>query len=786
MSLLSHFLAERRVQKLKTAQSLNETALSKLQDELAGMGPSAIPALLEALSHGEARPAALAVLSRLLTASTANVFVAALASPNPAIVSGVSRVLSDSHGYPAEELLPALSLPRASRSMLESILAAQAERLPLDRLLADMNGYSRETQAMIMRFLERSAVAAHVPEIARLLHSDDPRIRGSAARILARFSGETTERAITGLLADTNKSVRLEAVNALSALKAHAAVPKLVPLLKDPDFKVQTAAIDALCLLGTDSAVPLLLGVLTDELDTARRAAVEVLNAVATPAAVQDLVRALRDQDWWVRVRAADALGSLGGEKVVQAVIGLLEDEDDFIRRHAVEVLNAVPNQMAVDPLIKSLADPDWWVRERAIDALAKTKDPRAIEPIVELMSQEGNIEVLCVRALGTLGLPDGLEPLVRACRSEREEVRNGALEALRSFPQEPLNAEQKALLQQCIGRVPTGAPNGLTRPMPIQPRFKPAADSPKEIDPRDSGTPAAPAPAAQVSSLNFSNLEPGTMLLDRYRVIRGIGRGGFGTVYLAEDQAVGEEMILKVLNPQFSADANVERRFVQELKLTRKITHKNVIRIYDFLDLGGAHAVSMEYFAGRDLGKVLGDDSPLDPARSLRILAQICEGLTAAHAVGVIHRDIKPANILVGGDDETRLVDFGLASAGQHGGSRLTKSGLLIGTPEYMAPEQISSEAVDHRSDLYSVGIVMFEMLTGYRPFTAETPVKVLFLHLEGEPLSMASIAPHVPASLRELTMSTMARNRDDRPASAQVLHDRVLEELALLAKAA
>ena len=175
-----------------------------------------------------------------------------------------------------------------------------------------------------------------------------------------------------------------------------------------------------------------------------------------------------------------------------------------------------------------------------------------------------------------------------------------------------------------------------------------------------------------------------------------------------------------------------------------------------------------------------------MNPERSLGILAQVCDGLSAAHEVGVIHRDIKPANILVGGNDDTRVVDFGLASAGQQTGSRLTKSGLLIGTPEYMAPEQISSEAVDHRSDLYSVGVLMFEMFTGQRPFTGETPVKILFMHLEGEPPSIDVLAPQLPASLRALTLKAMARNREDRPATARELRDCVLEELALFRKAA
>ena len=783
MKVLSHFLAEHRIKKLKSAKSLDEAALKKLQAELVDMGPVTIPALLELLSHGEARPAALEILTPLLGPTTVGSFVGALASPNPAIVSGVSRLLSESRAYPAAELLAALSLPGVSRNTLGAILTAQSARLPVDRLMGEMEGYSRETQAMLLRFFEHSATAGHAQGLARLLKSSDARIRGGVARILGRFPGPVSETGVAGLLKDENKIVRLEAVTALMALKARAAVPELVTLLRDPDFKVQTAAIDALCHLGDDSSVPLLLHVLTDELDTARRAAVEVLNAVATPEAVQDLVRALRDQDWWVRVRAADALGSLGGEKVVRAVIGLLEDEDDFIRRHAVEVLNAVPNRIAVDALIKSLADPDWWVRERSIDALAKTGDERAVDPLVAMLPQEGNIEVLSIRALGVLGLPACFEHLVQAYRASREEVRTEAIEALKKFPPDLLDADQKAALHSLIGRMPTGTTEGTRRPMNVMARSKPASESPGAGVAADSR--AHPAPPA-TPSLNFASLTPGTMLLGRYRVLRGIGRGGFGTVYLAEDQAVGEEMILKVLNTQFTADENVERRFVQELKLTRKITHKNVIRIYDFLDLGGTHAVSMEYFPGRDLGKVLAEDSPMNPERSLGILAQVCDGLSAAHEVGVIHRDIKPANILVGGNDDTRVVDFGLASAGQQTGSRLTKSGLLIGTPEYMAPEQISSEAVDHRSDLYSVGVLMFEMFTGQRPFTGETPVKILFMHLEGEPPSIDALAPQLPASLRALTLKAMARNREDRPATARELRDCVLEELALYRKAA
>jgi serine/threonine-protein kinase len=300
---------------------------------------------------------------------------------------------------------------------------------------------------------------------------------------------------------------------------------------------------------------------------------------------------------------------------------------------------------------------------------------------------------------------------------------------------------------------------------------------------------PSMPSPAIRREprvpfGINFAELPEGQELLERYRVLRKIGRGGFGTVYLVHDQMVQEDVILKILNPQLSNDESAARRFVQELKLTRRVSHPNVIRIHDFLDLGGARAISMQYFPGQDLGRLLGESGPLDPRRGLRLAAQVCDGLAAAHVEGVIHRDIKPPNILVGADDAVRVVDFGLAAV-QHSsgeGSRLTQSGLLIGTPEYMAPEQISGEAVDHRVDLYSLGIVMYEAFSGRKPFVAETPVKVLFQHLEGGAAPLGEVVPGFPEPIAALVAAAMARDPNQRPSTAAELRaaiDRALESL-------
>ncbi len=821
MKIVDQVLAHRRVQKLHKARTLAPSELEQLEDEITSAGAPALPALFECLAHADARAPALAILARLLSDATLPPYLEALASANPAIVSGAAEVLAQGTGYDASRLLDLIEEGRVSKSVLENLLTRQSARLPIDRALFLLPALPREAQVLLFRFFEKRLENLSVREFLPLLAHADPWIRVRAARLVTASGDAAVIPALTERLGDAHATVRQEAVEALHRLRARDAVPALIAALRDSDYQVQSAVIDALNDLADATAVPHLLAVLTDEFALARRAAVEVLNAVATPEAIQDLVRALCDEDWWVRARAADALGTLGGDKVVQAAAGLLGSDEEALRRHAIEILNAAPSPAAVGPLLKALDDPDWWVRERAIDALGKSRDARAVVPLLSRLVSEGNEAPLCAKALGALGDPRALGPLAAQLDGERADVREQALAALVQFPREKLAREERLLLEETLRRHPAASAPGTMGVMGVmgtigtmagspalgQPVAPPSAPTPSgfstsalSLSPvpgatpvtpgRAAGPPGAPGPANPPSDalrrIRYADLPEGTLLLGRYRVLRTVGKGGFGAVYLVEDSAIEEEIILKILNPQLSLDETAAQRFVRELKLTRRITHRNVIRIHDFIDLDGAYAVSMEYFPGRDLRAILAQEGPLDPARALHIAGQVLEGLAAAHAEGVIHRDIKPGNILVDANDTAKVVDFGLASARQTAGTRLTQSGLLIGSPEYMAPEQISDEAVDHRSDLYALGIVLYEALSGVRPYSAETPVKVLFQHLEGQAEPLNRRVPALPPGVCDLVHRAMARNPGDRPADADALRALIDRERGGLAAAA
>jgi serine/threonine-protein kinase len=458
---------------------------------------------------------------------------------------------------------------------------------------------------------------------------------------------------------------------------------------------------------------------------------------------------------------------------VVDAILSLLKDDDAFVRRYAVEILNTVADRRAVDGLIRALDDPDWWVRERAVDALAKAGNSRAVDPLLDLLARDIKAAPHCVRALGALGGAGAVDTLLALMGSDSAELRREAGEALRTVATGDLDAASQARVMKALDQAGLRPREADDRPMEFhrqrgegmeQP--PPASAPPSD---RKSGPPAEARKQGPV--LNYQQLAPGDVLMDRYRIQRRVGGGGFGTVYLVEDSLVKETMILKVLSPFLSADDNVIRRFVQELRLTRRISHPNVIRIHDIVDLGGGHAIGMEYFPGNDLARLLKDEGRLSAARAVPIALQICEGLAAAHDQGIIHRDVKPGNILVDDSDMVKIVDFGLAAAGQQMGSRLTKSGLVIGTPEYIAPEQIKGSAVDARADIYSLGVLLYEMLSGVQPFTGENSVNILFQHLEGDYRPLREHAPEVSESLAKVVGLAMSREPENRPASVNQL---------------
>ena len=300
---------------------------------------------------------------------------------------------------------------------------------------------------------------------------------------------------------------------------------------------------------------------------------------------------------------------------------------------------------------------------------------------------------------------------------------------------------------------------------------------------PIDGNPPAAPGDPdlTETQFVPAIELRTGAVFAGRYQVIEELGAGGMGRVYRVLDRKLDEEVALKLIKYDLAYDRKTLERFRDELKTTRQVVHKNVARLFDLNEAGGIPYITMEYVRGENLRRLIKKVGRLDAAQAVRFATQICRGLAEAHRRDIVHRDLKPHNIMIDEDGSALVMDFGLARL--MSSVERTEKGAVEGTPAYVSPEQIEGQAADRRSDLYSLGIVLYEMVTGHPPFKADSPGALAMKHLTELPRNPRETNPDVPAALSRVIMKCLEKRPERRYQSAeQVLTDlgRVEQELS------
>jgi HEAT repeat protein/tRNA A-37 threonylcarbamoyl transferase component Bud32 len=787
MKLISSLKAERSIAQFLAESDSAAPAAKKAAESVRKLGNGAIPNLIEALASADKSQTTvlLAALNSHVSDATFRQFAAGLGHPDQRCLSGVARVLSKNSGYNANQLVDLLGDDSVSKPTVIDVLRSKKEQVNVNQLLRRAYDLDPREKAATFKIIREIATEATVPDLLSRMEGKDPAIRVHIISVLSRFNRPDVARALERQLSDSHKVVRQAALIALGGMDGERDVERICKLLLDPDMDVQNRAVDLLVKSRHPNTMMHLVDVLKDESEYARRSAVEVLNEIADPSTIKHLLMAIEDEDWWVRSRASDALAAIGGKKVMDAVLELIRDENENIRRSAIEILNQTKDERAVRHLIEAVRDTDWWVRERAADALGEIGDSEAVPALLTMLEGDARSVPAAIRALGRLGGDAVAAKVLPLLERPEKDIRVEAVHALSKLADQSMATNIKAQLQPLM----TGSDETIARL---------AADAVVRIDNRFSTTSveavdmakrmAEPAHTLLVDEtkveevakaleaapkLNVSRLKTGDLIENRYRYIEKIGKGAFGTVVLVEDTVVDERLILKFLNPNISSDEEMLQRFVHELRYSRKITHKNVIRIYDFVSLGGNYAISMEYFASHTLGAEIARQKPMPFDKAIGWGQDIATGMAVAHQVGIVHRDLKPANILIDDNGLLKIVDFGVAAAASTGDTQLTKTGYVIGSPKYMAPEQILGKQVDFRADVYSLGVLIYEMITGTPPYTEGDHMSVMYQHVQGNAKLCEELNPSIPANLAAVVKKTMEVDKLKRYSSMDEVRD-------------
>ena len=791
MSLLSSFRAEQLVSQLVAEPDPDSPSGQRLISRLKKVGPKVIPKAIDALALADKSHTMVFVdiLTSQANDKTLPMYREGLTDGNERVVSGTSWALSSSTSYNPNSLLDFFDDPEVSKPALIEILRVHKQDLSVHDLLQRAYDLDQSESAPLFKIIEDTIRPEMIPDIIARMGGKDPFIKVHLVQLLAKFDDVEVTRALENQLKDAHKLVRSTALSALAKRGSGINIAAVSKLLQDTDLDVQNKAVEMIIQLEHPETVKYLADALRDESEYSRRAAVEVLNELGDVNSVKELLNVLKDNDWWVRSRAGDALAEIGGPKVVESVVALIKDDDEEIRRTAIEILNATKDEGAIDHLIQATGDSDWWVRERAIDALAKIGGTKAIPTLLGLLGKDPKTDVVARKAIGELGNHTHITKIVPMLKRPEREVQVEAIRAISKLVNEAHAGPVRKVLQQIKQSAePTMITVADKALKDLDARFSESVLAENEraerireqtktllIDTDDldqlmaADTEAIPAvsttgQASSTSILDISTLEPGDMVDGRYKYIEKIGKGAFGTVLLMEDEVVDEQLILKFLNPNVSSDEDMLKRFVHELRYSRKITHRNIIRIYDFLNLQGCYAISMEYFPSHTLSGEIPNNKPMDMKKALKFSRDMTVGMTVAHQAGVIHRDLKPANVLVNDEGLLKIVDFGVAAAASSGDTQLTKTGYVIGSPKYMAPEQILGKKVDETADVYSVGVIMYEMVTGVPPYSRGDHMSVMYQHVQGKAKQCQEINPNIPDDYAAIIAKAMMVDKTKR----------------------
>ncbi len=687
----------------------------------------------------------------------------------------------------ASKLYRKLLEPNASHNEIIDELEAQQQDLRPEDVINYALRLESEEAIRLLKLVEGTTQPINLSNLSVHLDKiEDPEFKIPLLRYLGSVNHEKIPLVATQFLRDKNKVVILEALKALDRQEISFDVSVLLPFVGAMEGIQLELALQVISKQADANLVPHLSAYLAGKSEELNDFFAQIVVNHSDAPNFEKFLRRLQLEDDWTRGQAVERVQKFSNENLSEVARQLAEHDQEFIRNTAQQM---VMNLLGDEDLAKieefALSD-NWQVRERAIQSLVKSSNRKAISILDKLVKQYPDDFVLALRAVRQLGFGKGLEIAFDGLKHEQANVQRTALETIEAITQEKHAANVR---DNVLWSIPTLAPEmrefakmliaQLTKDFNLPDiqldeetnTFSGAPDIPI-LGERSAFRSQSARPPSNTSPLD--RLKPGSVWMDRYHIKQEIGRGAMGRVMLVEDDMVDESLILKFMLPELTVDDQSVERFKREVKYSRKVTHRNVIRVHDIFLKDHVCAISMEYFKSRGLESVLKEVECFSTEDGLNILHQIASGMAAAHEQEVIHRDLKPSNILIDDKWHVKIVDFGIASAGTQSEATLTQTGSIIGSPAYLAPERAEGVDADERSDIYSLGIIAYYLFSGKLPYVGR-PMEVLSQHRDGNAPPITKVNADASPEVSKLIVRMMAVDPSARPQSMAEVRDEV-----------
>jgi serine/threonine-protein kinase len=682
--------------------------------------------------------------------------------------------------FDASKLYARLHEPGAAVGDIIELLDAHKQFLRPEDIINNSLKLEPGDAQMLLQLVEGSEIPVNLSKLTFQLD----KIESAEYRIkLLHYFGSVNEPKIPLIVArfldDSNKVVILEALKTLSRMEFSFDLSVLLPYSQSMQGIELEQVLKIFETRADAELVPHLSAYLTGESEELNEFFAQIVATKADKKNFEKFLRRLMLEEPAVQQQAIDCVKKYTNRNLSRVAHELNSHDQEVIRSMAqCLVVNLIEGE-DLDKIEKFALSDNARLRERSIQSLAKSANRGAISILQKLVDGWPEDTVLVLRAVQQLGFEHGLEIAFDSLRSRDANLQRAALETIDAIANENCAEDIRDNIVSNMKRIADElkqyANELVTR---LTDKYSLADMNLKEDSPDadlkvDAEKISLTAGSTSKSS-PLDQLTPGSVWMDRYHIQKEIGRGAMGRVMLVEDDMVDETMIIKFMLPGLTVDKKSTERFKREVKYARRISHRNVIRVHDLLIKDGVCAISMEYFESRGLEMILKDGKAFDLRDGLKLLYQIASGMAAAHEMKVIHRDLKPSNVLLNGEGHLKIVDFGIASAGTASESTLTQTGSIIGSPAYLAPERAIGADADERSDIYSLGVMAYYMLSGKLPYVG-TPMEVVMQHRKGTATPILEVNPALPAAAAELVESMMQVEPEDRTQTMVDVRERI-----------